>query len=76
MDGKLNFMNVCLVSNAEIKFVFEEGLYGKVGGDFAVKKDGVGTYLLEIEKEFGGEVERQQIWPYLFCGGDKVQIWQ
>lgn len=46
----LSFINVCLVSNAEIKFHFIEKLHKKTKQSLEVKKDGVGTYSLTFEK--------------------------
>jgi len=42
---------VCLVSHQKITFSVNLSLYfGVIGGDVDVKKDGVGTYSVIIEK--------------------------
>lgn len=60
---------MCLVSNAEISFVFERRLFGSTNGSLEVKKDGVGTYSLTFEKE------KEEVWLYLSDEQEKVPIW-
>ena len=50
-NSTITFINVCLVSNVELKFTFCEILHRQTVGDVSVKKDGVGTFSIIFAKE-------------------------